>query len=43
MMISQDLSFSAPVWIWNNGVQAASRHFVTVPVEIGKYIKDLQS
>jgi hypothetical protein len=37
----KDIEFLASVRIWNNGVSPASRHFVTLPVEVATNIRIL--
>lgn len=34
-----DFSFAAPIRLRSNGVQAASRHFVTLPADISQEIR----
>ncbi len=39
-MIMQSFEFKAKLWEWNNGVQVASWHFVSLPKKISEEIKD---
>lgn len=39
-MIMQTYTFEAKLWVWNNGVNPASWHFVSLPKKISKEIKD---